>query len=74
MPFPLIPLLVGAAVGSGVTFLATNKTARQKINQSASQLTDTVKSGVKATKAKLSGEKDTPPTETVSEAMVEPKS
>ena len=73
MAFPFIPLLVGAAVGSGVTFLATNKTAKQKLNENAGQLTDTVKSGVKATKAKLFGKKDTP-IETDSEAIVEPKS
>ncbi|TGO03260.1 hypothetical protein PN36_09945 [Candidatus Thiomargarita nelsonii] len=59
MAFPLIPLLVGAGAGAGVTYLAIKKTAREKISQSATQVTDIVKKGLKATQAKLSGEKDT---------------
>jgi hypothetical protein len=56
--------MVGAGAGAGVTYLAMSKTAKEKINQSASQVTDTVKKGVKAARAKLSGKKDTPPTAT----------
>jgi hypothetical protein len=52
-----------------------SKTAREKINQSAAQVTDIVKRGVKATQAKLSGKTDTPTaTETPTTPTVEPKS
>ncbi|MEN8218763.1 MAG: hypothetical protein ABFS56_20800 [Pseudomonadota bacterium] len=79
MALPLIPLLVGTGAGAGVTYLTMSKTAREMINKSATQVTDTVKKGVKATQTKLSSKKDTPPTaaETVSETATpttEPKS
>lgn len=78
MAFPLIPLLLGAAAGASATYIAMNKSTREKINQSADQVVETVKSGIEATKAKLSN-KNTPPatTENASEQstpIVEEKS
>jgi len=60
MLFPLIPLLAGAATGSGVTYIVMNRTVRKKISDGAGKVADTVKNVAKTTKEKLSG-KDTPP-------------
>jgi len=58
MALPFLPFLLGVATGAAATYIATNKSARQKMGQSAAQVADTVKSRVKATQTKLSGKTD----------------
>jgi len=82
MPFPLIPLVAGAAVGVGVTYIVMNRTTVQKkMSDSAGKVADTVKNAAKTTantvknvakttKEKLSG-KNTPPAD---DAKTEEKS
>ena len=47
MPFPIIPFMLGAAAGSATAYVATNKVAREKIEQRVGQITSRVKSGAK---------------------------
>ncbi len=81
MPFPLMPLLAGAAAGAGVAYIVVNRTTVQKkmsdsagkvvntVKSAAKTTTDTVKNVAKTTKEKLSG-KDTP----LADAKTEEKS
>jgi len=66
MALPFLPFLLGTVAGAAVTYIATNKSARQKMGQGAVQVADTVKSGVKATKTKLSGKTDSEAEKTIS--------
>ncbi len=72
MPFPLMPLLAGAAAGAGVTYIVMNrKTVQQKMSESAEKVADTVKNVAKTTKEKLSG-KNTPPADAKTEEKSTP--
>ncbi len=42
LPFPLIPVLVGAAVGSAVTYILTSRKARKQLTDSLDDLGDAV--------------------------------
>ena len=55
-----IPLLIGAMIGSSVTYLIMDKNARKTISDSTEQVTSSVTNTLKAAKAKISGEPTTP--------------
>jgi gas vesicle protein len=42
LPFPLIPVLVGAAAGAAITFLLTKASARRRLRDSLEDLGDSV--------------------------------
>ena len=73
MPIPLIPFMLGAAAGSTTTYIATNKTVRQTVEQSTGKIVNAVKSSVKATKTKLFGKKTPPATDNGEEPTIPEK-
>ena len=54
LPFPLIPVLVGAAVGAAVTYIFTARSARKQITDALQELGETVEAG--ADKVKTAAE------------------
>ena len=54
MPFPIVPALIGAAVGSFVTDLAMSSRFQRKLSHSVQDLGDSLESGARRAKRRVS--------------------
>ncbi len=45
MPLPLIPLLIGAAIGAAVTYIITNRDSQNRLTNAAQDVGDSVQAG-----------------------------
>ena len=50
LPFPLIPVLIGAALGAAVTYILTTRNARKQITDTLQDLGDSVEAGAEKIK------------------------
>ena len=58
MALPLVPVLIGAAVGAAVTYLILNSRSGNPLGNVAQELTDSVESGAGKVKSAVSGAVD----------------
>jgi len=58
LPFPLIPVLIGAAAGAAVTYILTSRSARKQITQALQDLEGSAETGAEELKAAASDKLD----------------
>ena len=50
LPFPLVPVLVGAAVGAVITYILTARSARNQFTDTLQDLGESIEAGAKKAK------------------------
>jgi hypothetical protein len=54
LPFPVVPVLIGAAIGAAVTYVLTTRSARKQITAAFEDAGDSLASGAKKATSTLS--------------------